>query len=448
MTPGNIKAFADSIRSTLGKSRVTDDTGTRASASKDYAWISPILAPLVEGQVTDLVVYPENADEMATITRLAFEHGVALTPRGKGTGNYGQSVPQTQGAVLDTCRMQRILEVGVGYLRAEAGTPFTKLEAAANETGQELSIFPSTTNSFLGGFLSGGSGGTGSVANGFLWNGFVKSLKVVPCQKDGVPFDVDGQQTLDHLHGYGTTGLIAEATITLVPKTEWTALFASFPAGQWQAATALGLKVMEADCLPRLLSVDQPSFLKFFPEHPGLPEGRISVRIIADPAMLDTYQQWIEEQGGRVDAIDPKACTLQTFLSYNHVSLRAKQTDPGLCHLQIGGPAVVDKIEAITALLPESTVHLDGMRLMGNPGYGGILISRFIDRDTLYQAMAQLKSLGCVVVNPHHWYLGLGHFPTLSEVLRISAQVDPKGLLNPGRFPPEDVMAQNAASHS
>ncbi len=423
---------------------MSDDPATLRSVSRDYAWLSPILSPLVEGKITDFVVYPENADELSAITSLAYKYNVGLTPRGKGTGNYGQSVPQGPGAVVDTSRMQQILEIGDGFMRAEAGVPFTKLEAAANKTGQELSIFPSTTNSYLGGFLSGGSGGTGSVAHGFLWNGFVKQLKIVPCLEESAPFVVDAPDTLDHLHGYGTTGLIAEATIKLVPKTDWTALFASFPADAWEAATAFGMRTMKAATLPRLLSVDQASFLKFFPEHPGLARDRISVRLISDPTMLAEYESWLDEMGGKVESIDPKACTLQTFLSYNHVSLRAKQSDPGLCHLQIGGPAVIDRIDQITSILPESTVHLDGMKVSGTPGYGGILISRFVNRATLYEAMAELKSMGCIVVNPHHWYLGLGHYPTLSEVLRVSALVDPKGLLNPGRFPPKEVIAQNS----
>ena len=48
-------------------------------------------------------------------------HGVPITPRGKGTANYGQTLPMAGGLVLDTSRARKILEVGDGWLRAEAG---------------------------------------------------------------------------------------------------------------------------------------------------------------------------------------------------------------------------------------------------------------------------------------------------------------------------------------
>jgi FAD/FMN-containing dehydrogenase len=444
----NIDKFLHELVAELGPDGVKVDPSSLATASSDYAWLSPILGAEVEGLLAEAVALPKTVEELCTVTRLAYTYDIPLTPRGKGTGNYGQSVPLEGGIVIDTSGLNRILEIGEGWMRAEAGVPFSKLEAAAAETGQELSIFPSTTNSFLGGFLSGGSGGTGSVAHGFAWNGFVKSLKVVSCTECSEVFEATGPDTLDYLHGYGTTGLIAEATIKLVPKTPWTALFASFPVEAWVTAAELGYRIMDAETLPRLLSLDQASFLKYYPAHPGMPTDRLSLRIIADPTMLDTYERWITEAGGRVDAIDPKACTLQTFLSYNHVSLRAKQTDPGLCHLQIGGHAAVEKIDEITAILPETSVHLDGMKIAGKPHYGGILVSRFISKERLYEAMDAYKRLGCAIVNPHHWYLGLGHFPTLPDVLRVAKLVDPKGLLNPGRFPPQDVIEENTVSHA
>ena len=111
-------------------------------------------------------------------------HGVPITPRGKGTGNYGQAIPFDGGLVLDTSRAREILEVGDGFITAEAGATMVAIETTANKAGQQVLMYPSTANSTIGGFVSGGSGGTGSIKHGMLHTGFVLALDVVHAVPD------------------------------------------------------------------------------------------------------------------------------------------------------------------------------------------------------------------------------------------------------------------------
>lgn len=445
MPTEHLEEFLNAVESRLGAAAVARDASACKQASTDYSWISPVLAPKVKDKVAEAVVFPPDSEGMATIARLAYAYDVPLVPRGKGTGNYGQAVPLDGGVVLDTSRMKQILSIEKGSLRAEAGVSFTKLEAAAAKSGQELAMFPSTLNSYLGGFLSGGSGGTGTVAHGFLWDGFVQSLKIVPCTETSTPFEVAHPQTKDHLHGYGVTGLIAEATIQLVPKTDWQAVFASFPADHWKVAAYAGLQIMDCAVRPRLVSLDQAELTELYPDHPGIFPGRLSMRVLAAPEALDGYRASIEAAGGRIDLVDPKACMFHTMLSYNHVTLRAIQADPAYCHLMMGGPAAIEKAEEVCSVLPDSMLHLDGMRIGGKGHFGGLLISKFVSDSHLYAGMRKLREIGLGVADPHTWFLGLGHYPSADLVARVSAEVDPKGLLNPGRLPTE---AQVAAYNS
>ena len=166
----------------LGASQLTVDADACAAASRDHAWMSPVLtAAMPECARAEVVVRPRTEDQLAVTLAIAYAHDVAVTARGKGTGNYGQAVPLAQGIVVDTSRMEGVSDIGSGWIEANTGTTFTRLELAARETGQELAIFPSTTGSTLGGFLAGGAGGTGSIENGMLWDGYVSELSLLPC---------------------------------------------------------------------------------------------------------------------------------------------------------------------------------------------------------------------------------------------------------------------------
>ena len=58
-----------------------------------------------------VVVLPGTAGEMARIMSLCYEAGVNLTPRGSGTNLSGGSIATSGGVVLQTSRLNRILEI-------------------------------------------------------------------------------------------------------------------------------------------------------------------------------------------------------------------------------------------------------------------------------------------------------------------------------------------------
>jgi FAD/FMN-containing dehydrogenase len=421
----------DALAERLGPGRVHLDETVRGDASRDHSWLSPVLTAAIPADaVADAVVRPRGADEVRTTLAVAYEHGVALTARGKGTGNYGQAVPLARGIVLDTGAVDGVIDVGEGWIHAYAGTSFTRLEAAARATGQELALFPSTTGSLLGGFLAGGAGGTGSIENGMIWDGFVDQLTLLPCWDSPETAEVDAPGALAHLHAYGTTGVMVSARVRLRPARRWTALFASFTS--LGAAAAAGLALLELDTVPRNLSIDDADLATVLAAHPAMPAGRVSLRAILAEATLPYAGRAVVAAGGAVEAVLPEATSLCVSLSYNHVTLRAKRNDPSVCHLQVGGPALVAREAEVRAALPGAMVHLDAMTIGGTPGFGGLHLSRFVDRETLYAGAGRLEELGVRVIDPHSWVVG-GHGPTDATVAAAVA-FDPKGLLNPGKL--------------
>ena len=111
-----IDALATELRELLGADAVIDEPQALDRASIDGSHLSPVIAEQLPLGRAQLVCYPATAEDIAASVGAAVRHGVPITPRGKGTANYGQTLPMAGGLVLDTSRARKILEVGDGWL--------------------------------------------------------------------------------------------------------------------------------------------------------------------------------------------------------------------------------------------------------------------------------------------------------------------------------------------
>jgi len=438
-----VATLADSLSRALGPTQVSTMEAARRAASTDFAHLSPLLPVVLPDRPADIVVNPRDAAGVVTAVRLAHAAGVPVTPRGRGTGNYGQAVPLAGGLVIDLSQCDRVLEVGEGWIRAEAGATFVALEAAARQRGQELTMLPTTVGSTIGGFLAGGAGGLGSIQHGWLWDGFALNLDIVGCPPAEGPVTVHGGRCRPYLHAYGVTGLITAVTVRLAPARDWEAVLASFPAGpgpdHGAGALAAARALLHLEPAPRLVSLDEPDLVATYPADAAMPPGRYSLRAIVDAAAVGLVREIVAGAGGRVEAVRADGAGYLATFAFNHVTLRARRARPDLVHLQVSGEALVADGEAVRAALPGAMLHLDGLRLFldrADPArgrhFGGLLLSRFQDAATLYRGIDRLSDLGVQVVDPHSWLLD---GPALADIRARAAANDPAGLLNPGRFP-------------
>jgi FAD/FMN-containing dehydrogenase len=163
-TVSSLTSLVDELADIVGAPHVSVDIDDRRRASADWAKMSPILEPQLPLGLADVVAQPGSAAEIGAVVAAAARRGVPITTRGKGTGNYGQAIPFRGGLVLDTLRANAIVEFGEDsdgpFVTAEAGATLAQLEASALDRGQQIWMFSSTVNSSVGGFLSGGSGGS------------------------------------------------------------------------------------------------------------------------------------------------------------------------------------------------------------------------------------------------------------------------------------------------
>lgn len=418
-----ITELVDRLSAELGEEAVSTDPVRLERASADWAHMSPILKAKLPAGRADVVVTPCSAHEIPMVLRHAYDLGVPVTPRGTGLGNYGQSIPLRGGVVLDVSRCRRIVRIDDGVATAEAGTRMRDLDNELRATGQELPMFPSTKGSTLGGFLAGGSGGTGSLIHGTNADGFVRALDIAACDGSGELRHIEGEATLPYVHAYGTTGIIARATVRLTPAYQWAGLFTAWD--DYERATAFLRALGSVDPMPRLVSLDEATIVAALPADPGLDPARLSVRAIVRAEAVDEVRRMVAERGGEVLDVRDDAERVSA-LSFNHSTFHLQKQDPGYFHLEVQGDPLWASPDAVRAVYPDTTLHLELMR----SGVSGMLMARYSSPEQVYEGMAKLKALGVSIHSPHTWMLER----RLDGVRAVLGTNDPRGLLNPGKL--------------
>ena len=221
--------WKEQITDMLGENKLLLDIASLEKYSKDYFWYSPILELKLKNKLADGIVLAANEQEVKQILAFAFSQKIPVTPRGAGTGNYGQAVPLEGGIVLDVSGLDQIIELGDGFVRVQCGMKMGVLEKKVREQGQELRMYPSTfVKATIGGFISGGSGGIGSITWGNLWDDNVLEAIVYTMEENPQRLVIRGAEIHNYIHNYGTTGILTEVVIRLCPSKEWVQSIISF----------------------------------------------------------------------------------------------------------------------------------------------------------------------------------------------------------------------------
>src|SRR3954454_13627811 len=219
------------FRAALGDIPVQDHPRIVQQKSRDHYWYSPRLKAELEHVTAQLVAAPRTQDDVKTILAAAYKHGIPITPRGAGTGNYGQAMPLSGGVILDLTSLDKVISISKDRVRAEAGVILEKLdEQTRAAVGGEMRFHPSTYRmATLGGFIAGGSGGVGSIRWGGLRAfGNLLGLKVITCEAEPRVLDLVGPDIIKVAHAYGTNGIIVEVEIPLSTAHDWVDVMVGF----------------------------------------------------------------------------------------------------------------------------------------------------------------------------------------------------------------------------
>jgi glycolate oxidase len=175
----------------------------------------------------DAVVSPLTPEEVATTVRVARALGAPVVPRGGGTGLAGGSVPVEGGVVLNTTRMNRIVELDRENMVVvvQPGVVTAQLQAEVEKVGLFYPPDPqSLRQCTIGGNVATTAGGPRCLKYGTTKD-YVLGLQVVLA--DGRTIRTGGKM-LKVQTGYnltqlfvgseGTLGIITEVTLRLIAK--------------------------------------------------------------------------------------------------------------------------------------------------------------------------------------------------------------------------------------
>ena len=445
----------------LGKDRVATDAPTLATHATDKWFAS---------RTPDAVVFAESTADVSKLMKFASRHRIPVTPRGAGVGYVGGCVPMRGGIALSLARMNRIKEINFADAVAvvEPGVITGVLQAAARKRKLFYPPDPASMKECsLGGNIATNAGGPRCLKYGVTRH-YVLGLEVVLADgrvlrtggrthKNKTGFDLIGM----FVGSEGLLGVVTEATLRLLPLPPARAtLSASFRTFR-QAANAVQA-IFAAGFLPSALEIADAFTLAAAGEHLGkrlAPPG--SAHLLVD---LDGQPASVESEVKSLAAllVKLKAIAAQTAIGEAaceeiwNLRRAFSQSLKATGLIKLNEDIVVPRGRLTDlAAFAEKLRKKYGYPIacFGHAGDGNIhvnIMAAHYHHDAavkkkvgaaLDELFAQVLAWGGVITGEHGIGLAKARWwpDATSPVLRavhsaIKAALDPKGILNPGKF--------------
>jgi len=413
----------------------------------------------------DVVAFPLTSDEVQAIVVLCNIHKIPLTPRGRGTGTVGGSLPEQGGIALSLERMLRIIVVDPvnRVIVAEPGVLNQTVQNAAKPHGFFWPPDPSSAAySSIGGNLATSAGGPHAVKYGTTRD-HVLGVKAVTGKGEAIKA---GCYTTKGVVGYDLTRLLIGSEGTLAVITEATLKLTPLPQAiggliaHFRDAASCAAAIVSIMSLPQI-----PSALEF------LDAGSLNLIRGRSPNMLpaDTGAMLMIEVDGSPreitdsSAVILSACRNEGLLQAEQVSDTTNlwQMRKALSQLlrDIAPKKINEDVVVPVATLPE---FLDGLAQLsskyqvtnvnfGHAGNGNIHVNLLVNPDNIDEMARAEKCLDEVfdlvirlngTLSGEH---GIGRekrahvnkeidTTTLTLMKDIKQVFDPNNILNPGKL--------------
>ena len=434
------------FRADLGDIPVEDRPALVQRRSRDHYWYSPVLKSKLDHVTAEIIVSPRSTDEVKAVLAAAYRHNIAITPRGAGTGNYGQAMPLAGGAMLNLMDMNKVLEIRPDRVRAQAGAVMEQMDLQTRAAvGGELRFHPSTYRmASIGGFIAGGSAGAGSVRwAGLRAFGNILGLKVITCEEHPRELDLTGKDILKVAHAYGTNGIIVEVEMPLAPSHDWIDVMVGFDDAIDACRFAEAIAHQDGLLLKEVAACAAPIPETYFTRHRSyVRPGQSVVLLMVAPVAIGVAAVFIDHHGGEIlyrsdTAGEEERRRLPPIyeLAWNHTTLRALKVDPTITYLQTRYPSLGHIKTIMDIFGDELPMHVEVARQDGKVAFAGLPMVRYTTEERLEEIIRIHEDNGCTVFNPHRYTLEEGGMKrTDRQQLQFKREADPRGMLNPGKM--------------
>jgi glycolate oxidase len=416
----------------------------------------------------EVVVYPQNADQLIWAMEIAHREGLPLTPRGSGTGLSGGSVPVRGGMVIGLSRMNRILEIDEENLTATAEAGVVTLDLF-NAVAQKGLFYPpdpgSQKISTLGGNVAENAGGLRGLKYG-VTRDYVMQLKgVLPdrslfCTGGKSVKDVAGYGFKDLMAGSeGTLGLITEVTVKLIPPPQDKRTILAYFNDVRTAGEAVS-RIIAAKIIPSTMEIMDRATINCVEDYVkiGLPRQMAALLLIE----VDGHPAPVAEEADGVRAIleQVKAAEIHVARDATHAGELAAARRTALSALaRVSPTTLLEDATVPRSRLAETFGEIErltqkyGLKVgtFGHAGDGNLhptVLCDERDQDEMQRAhdfynelYEQVLAWGGTVSGEHG--IGLAKKAYLARQIgeggvrvmkRIKQAFDPEGILNPGKI--------------
>jgi FAD/FMN-containing dehydrogenase len=428
----------------LGDIPLVTEIGVVRRKSRDFFWYSPILNKALHGKAADIIVAPRHEADIVRTVSACVRRRIPITVRAGATGNYGQAVPLEGGVLLDVNALAAVKWVKPGLLRVEAGARLHDIDALTRPKGWELRMHPSTKRmATIGGFVAGGSGGIGSIMHGGLREpGNIIAARIVTMEETPRIIELRGDAAQKINRAYGTTGIITELEMPLSPAWPWRDVIVAFD--DFDTCIQAGLDIALADgIVKKLLSpMVWPIPAHFNGIKAYCPEGKsVLIAMVAEPS-LESFKTVLAGRGTiTCDMAFDESPDHEPLYEYtwNHTTLQWLKVDRSVTYLQCLYPSerLIASVGEMRALFKDEVLpHLEFIRFGGRLTCSALPIVRYSTPERLNDIIAVHEQHGILIANPHVVTLeeGSRHKRADADQLGFKREVDPYGLLNPGKM--------------
>ena len=418
-------------------------------------------------KIADAVVFVENIEQIQKIVKIANKYKTPIICRGAGTNTVGSCIPVNGGIVMNFSRMNKILELNTQNMaiKVQPGVTVGAIQDIAEKNNLFYPPDPSNLKvSTIGGSIAQNSAGARCFKYGSTKN-YVLDLKVVT--SDGNVIST-GSNTVKNAVGYdlnslftgseGTLGIVAEATLKLIPKPQ-----------ESQVLMAYFDDINDTvECVNQIIAQKiYPSTIDFMDKN-----ALITVeRFYPTGLMTNKNSALLIEIDGDYDSVIKSKCNICRILNCNNASIqyskdsndmqniwRARRSSMSACaklkpnvttdDIIVPRDKLAHLVKGVQRICADLNLTLC---LVGHVGDGSIhpqIPIDFSDKSE-YEAYKQAKEqmykltidLGGTISGEHG--IGLQKKPYISQVVesgaldymrRIKKIFDPNNILNPNKI--------------